>query len=241
MKKFTLIELLVVVAIIGILLTLLLPSLARARSEAQKAVCMSNQSQMTKRIFLYSKRNSGKVPGASITTGHHTRSFFKSGTNWGTRENFANLWDSIAEIREDNGTAQMIYCPSQENEAFKWESYSSNGTFPQSHNPFGWSYRVRAGYNYNPWRETDSSWSARYKRIDKFEEETILMTDLFTQASQMYSKGDILSHTEVKAFIFAKGDGSVKIKKSSSFLNTIRSGDWQTQGDLNSVCNMLNQ
>lgn len=239
MKKFTLIELLVVVAIIGILLTLLLPSLGRARNEAKKVVCMSNQSQMAKRVFLRIKTQNGKVPGASVSTGHHTRSFFKNGTSWGSRQNFANLWDSIEEIREDNGTAQMIYCPSQENEGFKWESYSSSGTFPQSHNPFGWSSRVRAGYNFNPWR-VSNSWSAKYERVDKFEEETILITDLFTQANSLQSTGDIMSHANINAFIFTKGDGSVKIKRSANFINTIRGADWQSQADLNSVCDMLN-
>ena len=46
MKKFTLIELLVVVAIIGILMTLLLPSLARAREVSKRAVCVSNEKQI---------------------------------------------------------------------------------------------------------------------------------------------------------------------------------------------------
>lgn len=240
MKKFTLIELLIVVGIIGILLTILLPSLTRARSEARKVVCMSNQSQMAKRIFFYSKENNGKMPGAKISIGHHTRSFFKKGTNWGTRQNFANLWDSIDEIREDSASGQMSYCPSQKNKGFKWESYSSSGTFPQSANPFGWSHRVRAGYNFNPGR-VSNSWSAKYPRIEKFEEDTILITDLFTQANSLQSVGDVMSHADVKSFIFAKGDGGVKIKKASNFISTIRGGDWQTQAALNTVCDMLNE
>ena len=45
MKKFTLIELLVVIAIIGILTTLLMPSLSEARSKGKFAVCKSNLHQ----------------------------------------------------------------------------------------------------------------------------------------------------------------------------------------------------
>lgn len=46
MKKFTLIELLVVVAIIGILVSMLLPSLSKARDMGKAAVCTSNQKQL---------------------------------------------------------------------------------------------------------------------------------------------------------------------------------------------------
>jgi prepilin-type N-terminal cleavage/methylation domain-containing protein len=54
MKKFTLIELLVVVGIIGMLVSILLPSLTNARIKTKKAVCMSNTSQITKGLTISS-------------------------------------------------------------------------------------------------------------------------------------------------------------------------------------------
>ena len=63
MKKFTLIELLVIVAIIGILMTILLPSLSKARQASLAGVCVSNMKQVNLGITLFSDENNGYLPG----------------------------------------------------------------------------------------------------------------------------------------------------------------------------------
>ena len=62
MKKFTLIEMLVVVAMLGILLSLLLPSLHNARMAAKVAVCASNQKQIGFAIMSYVTKNDSIWP-----------------------------------------------------------------------------------------------------------------------------------------------------------------------------------
>ncbi|MCH2209374.1 MAG: type II secretion system GspH family protein [Lentisphaerales bacterium] len=57
MKKFTLIELLVVISIIGILSTLLLPSLSSARFKTMGAICKNNLKQLYIMKSSYSDSN----------------------------------------------------------------------------------------------------------------------------------------------------------------------------------------
>ena len=62
LKKFTLIELLIVIAIIGILLSLLMPSLYKTREKARIAVCQSNLSQIYKASLVYAHNHNRRLP-----------------------------------------------------------------------------------------------------------------------------------------------------------------------------------
>jgi prepilin-type N-terminal cleavage/methylation domain-containing protein/prepilin-type processing-associated H-X9-DG protein len=109
MKKFTLIELLVVVAIIGILASLLLPSMGKARERARAAVCMSNAKQITIATMLYYDDNDAEMPIDNIID-HDTRWF----------NLLAN--DYLSRPKKDKWAPEVCKCPSGIDLTAKWQS-----------------------------------------------------------------------------------------------------------------------
>jgi prepilin-type N-terminal cleavage/methylation domain-containing protein/prepilin-type processing-associated H-X9-DG protein len=69
---FTLIELLVVIAVIGILASLLLPALARTRTQAQGAYCQNNARQLVLGCLMYCDDNAGYFPYNMAGSAVHT-------------------------------------------------------------------------------------------------------------------------------------------------------------------------
>ncbi len=80
-RGFTLIELLVVIAIIAILAAILLPVLARAKSAANRAACLSNTRQIGYAFKLFLADNNDRYPKA-VTERESTDT-----TRWGSIPN----------------------------------------------------------------------------------------------------------------------------------------------------------
>ena len=113
-KGFTLIELLVVIAIIGILASMLLPALARAKAKANRMKCVSNLKNVQTAMLGFSQDNSGRLPWQLTSSGvrAHVDGAATAAQGYGAAEGGANLTKAHVRIVGDNdnpGTAAGSY------------------------------------------------------------------------------------------------------------------------------------
>jgi prepilin-type processing-associated H-X9-DG protein len=154
-SAFTLVELLVVIGIIALLISILLPSLNKARQQANLIVCESNLRTVGQLIGIYEANNRGYLPygDAAVNFGQ------PNGQEW--------QWEDVVTL--SGQPTQYASGPAyvqannygggpQGNQALDFAAVFHDVDTPQ----FGWSLRA-GSYNANPrllpysWNPTNSS------------------------------------------------------------------------------------
>ena len=126
---FTLVELLVVIGIIALLLSILMPSLRKARSIAMRLACASNLKQISLAMNLYLNGNENTYPCAQDPVSTAPAYWLWMGRGWrGFVEPY--LGDNI-----DANNPSALFCPQDHIAKDKYESTSYAYSMAFYHSP----------------------------------------------------------------------------------------------------------
>jgi prepilin-type processing-associated H-X9-DG protein/prepilin-type N-terminal cleavage/methylation domain-containing protein len=153
---FTLVELLVVIGIIALLISILLPSLQKARRAATAVACQSNMKQVYVAFVMYAQQNKGALIPNGVKNW--------SGASWAT----TNIWSSYVvegKYLGENGS-KVMGCPGNDRDTeFSTGSvygspmrdpgyWGTPGFYPKMKTKYRWEEIGRSAFSTDPARFT---------------------------------------------------------------------------------------
>ena len=221
-KKFTLIELLVVVAIIGILISMLLPSLSKARDKVRRAACANNFRQIGMAVIMNSD---------------DTGELLKPDYKWTDIMGSSDYLDTPEGSIQEQTSGNVFYCPEGLSDRKSTQTTSTN--LEESRRPwesrdlkYSWYGIVAAneqtlqetdGWRYNNWRlhRGDSPGPAKLSFIENhssalaMHEGTHYIHTFLSSGGRIAPRHDQFSSTNSLFY-----DGHVKSYKYNYLLST---------------------
>ena len=180
MKKFTLIELLIVIAIFALLLSILLPSLLKAKNQAMKAVCLSQLNQIMQGQALNATDRNRNIAA---------RGTWDSATVW--KKAYRRFWPETLQDDGWSGFGMLYKRGYLKSSKIMWCPANTSPNLAYDH--------PRWGFREDPWRQ-GTHWMANsltqrteIYRLDHGDDpaKTSLLADLFAYHPFYYPGGPL--------------------------------------------------
>ncbi|MCM8531730.1 MAG: prepilin-type N-terminal cleavage/methylation domain-containing protein [Lentisphaeraceae bacterium] len=203
MRRFTLIELMIVFAIIALLLSILYPSLSKAREQSRRALCKSNSQQIAQIINFYSGIYNGRI-SLGVDNSNYQASYMFNATE------SSNAYSYLSYFKADLiGAPEVWYCPSNKSEFFQYKG--SINMWP----PLNGKTKTRAAYSSRPLLEGADS--PQFPSISSLESTQAVLTDIISRRG-LYDE----HHAAGSNVLFLDGSaGWAKLELIENLLNTM--------------------
>lgn len=243
---FTLIELLVVISIIALLLSILMPSLQKAKEQARKVICSSRMHQVGIAVTMYAGDYSHKMPpfisGMTYkpisSYGHYIAT--PGGPGFLIKQGLGLLLegDVLADIDPKSylATTEMLFCPADKIRRPTRENGSGWALDP----PYNMNQYYYAGYWHYYFNESGQGWARLKTSTTLCPGRNVIMTDQTAWNDELEPSG-----ATPRPYFHKDGSNRLRLDGSVNFLkkDKIESQEWldgNSQTDLPEYLRLLN-